>query len=234
MSDLETSWTLIREAANGNSVKQATFAKLYGPILRKYFEYRWPSNRQKQEVDDGVQEVLLLCIRPDGPLSRVDPAAPAGFRGFLKGIARNIALKINQREKRACHQPDEETRIAELAGNESSAADQFDRSWALMIMHEARKRFVEQACDASAKQRVELLRLRFEEGEPIREIAVILNPDCQNDTSVFEAECKKWHREFQKAKTEFWRALLNVVAIHSPGTPAEIERECRDLLNALS
>ena len=234
MSDLETSWTLIREAANGNSVKQAAFAKLYGPIVRKYFEYRWLGNRQKQFVDEGVQEVLLLCIRPDGPLSRADPTAPAGFRGFLKGIARNIARKIEDREKRACHQPDEETLIVELVGNESSAADQFERSWALMIMQEARKRIVEQACDASAKQRVELLRLRFEEGHPIREIAVLLNPDCKSDALVFESECKKWHREFQKAKTEFWRALLDVVSFHSPGSPAEIERECRDLLKALS
>jgi len=74
-----------------------------------------------------------------------------------------------------------------------------------------------------AVQRVELLRLRFEENLPLRTIA------------------KRWgvpaaglHHAYAKARQEFKAILLEVVAFHHPGSPAEVEQEAASLLTALS
>ena len=79
-----------------------------------------------------------------------------------------------------------------------------------------------QELGADAVQRVELLRLRFHEGLPICEIAQRWNVDSA-----------KLHREYAKARKEFRAALLEVVAFHYPGSPADVERECVELLALL-
>jgi hypothetical protein len=67
------------------------------------------------------------------------------------------------------------------------------------------------------------LRLRFEESLPIRAIA--------ERWGVVAAEL---HRAYAKARQEFRAALLEVVAFHHPGSPAEVEHEATSLLSALS
>ena len=74
-----------------------------------------------------------------------------------------------------------------------------------------------------AVRRVELLRLRFEEGLPIRTIA--------RRWGVPAAEL---HHAYARARQEFREALLKIVAFHHPGSPAEVEQEAASLLNALS
>jgi RNA polymerase sigma-70 factor (ECF subfamily) len=71
-------------------------------------------------------------------------------------------------------------------------------------------------------RRVELLRLRFQEGLPIRDIAT----RWQTDAAVL-------HHEYARAREEFRAALLEVVAFYHPGTAAEVERECANLLSLL-
>jgi hypothetical protein len=69
---------------------------------------------------------------------------------------------------------------------------------------------------------VELLRLRFQDGLPIREIA-----------RRWGADAAALHHEYAKARQEFQAALLEVVAFHHPGTPAEVEQACANLLTSL-
>ncbi len=45
---------------------------------------------------------------------------------------------------------------------------------------------------------------------------------------------KALHREFDRAKEEFRKALAEVVAFHSPGTAAEVEERCSELLAIVS
>jgi RNA polymerase sigma-70 factor (ECF subfamily) len=54
---------------------------------------------------------------------------------------------------------------------------------------------------------------------PIREIAC--RRGCDPDVV---------HREYARARQEFRAALTAVVAFHHPGTPAEVERSCAELL----
>jgi len=72
----------------------------------------------------------------------------------------------------------------------------------------------------AALRRVELLRLRFHEGMPIREIARLWG---QSAASL--------HHEYARAREEFRSALRDVIASQHPGSPEEIDRECEQLLS---
>jgi RNA polymerase sigma-70 factor (ECF subfamily) len=74
-----------------------------------------------------------------------------------------------------------------------------------------------------AVQRVELLRLRFEENVPIRAIA-----------ERWGTDATRLHHAYALARQEFRAALLAVLAFHQPGSPAEIEQEASSLLKALA
>ena len=73
-----------------------------------------------------------------------------------------------------------------------------------------------------ATRRVELLRLRFHEGMPIREIARLWGVDAAS-----------LHHEYARARREFRSALRDVIAFHHPGAPEDVDRECAQLLSLL-
>ena len=73
-----------------------------------------------------------------------------------------------------------------------------------------------------AQRRVELLRLRFHEGRPIREIA-----------RLWETDPAELHRSYAKAREEFRESLAEIVSFHHPGSSVRIERECTQLLELL-
>jgi hypothetical protein len=74
----------------------------------------------------------------------------------------------------------------------------------------------------AALRRVDLLRLRFQEGHMIRDIAALWSAD------------PAWvHHEYARAREEFRAALLEVVSEQHPGTRVEVERECAALLGLL-
>ena len=88
-------------------------------------------------------------------------------------------------------------------------------------MQQAAERQAERAGIAGDKavRRVELLKLRFQEGLTIREIAQLWHVDAAD-----------LHREQTKARREFQTALLDVLAFHCPGSDAEVQREAEALL----
>jgi DNA-directed RNA polymerase specialized sigma24 family protein len=69
--------------------------------------------RCASEIDDGVQEVFIDCLRDDGALGRSDPARP--FRPFLFGVARTVALRFEQRSGAATTSPGSTTRRSRRA-----------------------------------------------------------------------------------------------------------------------
>ena len=74
-----------------------------------------------------------------------------------------------------------------------------------------------------AVRRVELLRLRFQSGLPIREIA-----------DRWGEDPAKVHHEYATARAEFKAALGRVMAFHRPAAgPAELEAAGRELLALL-
>lgn len=137
----------------------------------------------------------------------------------MYGVVRNVARRFEAKTQ-ASAEP-----LPDLEAKEPSLSRLFDRTWAESLLKEAaqlqKSRAIEQG--AEAVERVELLRLRFQEQLPIREIAERWNVDPA-----------RLHHAYAKAREEFRGALLTVVAFHSPGSAAEIEREVTEPLRALS
>jgi RNA polymerase sigma-70 factor (ECF subfamily) len=220
-----TCWTVIRAAAAGSPGARDELARRYVPVVRAYLGARWRRSPLGQELDDAVQEVFVECLRPGGPLAQAGSGQVAGFRAFLYGVARNIARRFESGHPRGPAPPTASICLSEVEAAEASLGQVFDRAWAEAIMTEAARRQRERAAQTSAAavQRVELLRLRFEEGVPLRAIAARWGVD------------PAWlHHEYARARKEFKAALLEVVAFHHPGTRAEVEQEAAGLLKALS
>jgi RNA polymerase sigma-70 factor (ECF subfamily) len=169
-------------------------------------------------VDDAVQDVLLECFRPNGVLQRADPEYAGGFRAFLFGVVRNVARRYEA--KRRIHELPHE-----IMADDTTVGQVFDREFARAVMREASQLQLRlaQAEGPHALRRFQLLSLRFQDSKPIRDIAVEWNVDAA------------WlHHQYATARTEFRRALMQVVALQHPqATPAESERIARGLLGLL-
>jgi RNA polymerase sigma-70 factor (ECF subfamily) len=113
-----------------------------------------------------------------------------------------------------------------LQTDDTGPAKAFDREWARALCREAA--LAQEAAAGrsgpAAVRRVRLLRLRFHDGLPIREIARRLGEDPD-----------RLHHEYAVARDEFQAALRAVVAFHHPeATAGEIDRECEELTGLLS
>jgi RNA polymerase sigma-70 factor (ECF subfamily) len=222
-----TCWTILRDAAAGDREARELFAARYAPMVRAYLSARWRGSPLSQEVDDAVQEVFVECLKHDGALGRVSDDRPGGFRAFFYGLVRNVAWRVERtRARRREEQPAGTSEAVGLvvAESEESLSHAFDRAWARMIMREAAERQAARAATSgdAARRRVELLRLRFQEGLPIRAIA-----------RRWGVEPAALHHEYARARAEFRDALLDVMASYHPDAPGEAERDCRDLLTLL-
>jgi len=212
MSSESTRWTHIRGAAKGVPEDQAVFARRYGPVIRAYLGARWRGSALAGEVEDAAQEVFVDCFRQDGALTRVEPGGKGGFRAFLYGVVRHVALRFEQ--KRARSREVDAGSIFEPPADENPPSRAFDRAWARAIMLLAKEIQAESARrdGEEALQRVELLRLRFHEGRPMREIA-----------AEWGMDGRKLQYEFQKARREFEAALHEAVRRHQPDAVAADE-----------
>lgn len=223
--DVETCWTLIRGAAAGQEREREEFATRYLPTVRAYLSARWRGTSLLADVEDVVQEVFLACYRDGGVLERADPERGASFRALLYRVSQNIALHTERTRYR---------RRAKLAegpfepdwapADEATLSKVFDREYARTIMRDARTLMTRKASASSqeAHRRVELLRLRFEEGLPIREIA-----------RRWSEEPARLHREYETARREFKRALAEAITTSERCSPERLERECSRLLQLL-
>ncbi len=221
-----TCWSLIRGAADGRDQDREDFALRYGPVARAYFEARWQDSARCSETEDALQEVFVECFRAEGVLARVGTTEIQSFRAFFYGVVQNVARRV---------EADAGRQRAAVAGSEidldradedsPSLSEVFDRSWAHALLKEALQ---VQRADAGAKgeralKRLEILRLRFEDGLPIREIA-----------ASWGADPALIHREYLAARRDFRDALTAVVRSHRSGTEADIEAELRQLRSLLS
>ena len=111
-----------------------------------------------------------------------------------------------------------------VASDETHLSLLIDSAWAQSIMRQAADLQAEHAHKSGDKamRRVELLRLRFREGLPIREIA-----------RLWDEDATKLHHEYAKARQEFRAALTEIVAFHHVGSPETVRKECANLLEML-
>jgi DNA-directed RNA polymerase specialized sigma24 family protein len=213
-----TCWTVIRAAAAGSEPDREELARRYIGVVRAYLVARWRGTGCAADVEDAVQEVLIECFRQGGVVDAAATGRVNSFRGFLFGVVRNVAKRFESRP--ACLQ----LPLSEIESDEQCQSQLFERTWARNIMQEAAQRQKQWATGqgAEALQRVELLRLRFEQNQPIRVVA-----------AQWGVPASHLHHAYALARREFKAALLEVVAFHYPGTPAEVEQEASSLLRAL-
>jgi RNA polymerase sigma-70 factor (ECF subfamily) len=218
-----TCWTLLRDAAAGGEVSRSEFAARYTPVVRAYLAARWRGSTLIRELDDAIQDVFIECLRVGGLLDRARADQPGGFRAFLYGAVRNVARRAEaRRADQLAHQPVDALGLQDLAGREEALSRVYDRAWARAVVREAAERqsvLASRRGDA-ALRRVELLRLRFHDGMPIREIARLWGLDAAS-----------LHHEYARARQEFRSALRDVIALQHPGSQEDVDRECAQLLS---
>lgn len=216
---------MIRAAARDSRDARSGFAAQYAPVVRAYLAARWRASAIAADLDDAVQDAMLECFRSGGLLERADESRPGGFRAFLYGAVRNVARQHEARrasgkERVAAESVD----LDALTLDEDSWSVVFDRAWAQAIMREAAERQAvrARAQGDAAMRRLEILRLRFQDGMPIREIAVRLGVDAA-----------RVHHEYARARDEFKEALMDVMRFYHPGAPEAAQREAAELVALL-
>ncbi|MHC4077217.1 MAG: sigma-70 family RNA polymerase sigma factor [Planctomycetota bacterium] len=220
-----TCWDVIVKAAGGDDVQREEFVRRYTPIVVEYLGARWQGTPLMAEVGDAAHEVFVECFRQSGVLERADPSRPGGFRAFFFGVIRNVSRRVEDARGRnrelqqsTGYDPDER----EIA-LETSASRVLDRAWARTILNQAGARYREAAGaeGEEALRRVELLRLRFEEGLPIREIASRWNMDPE-----------LLHQQYRRARREFRRHLEAELDFHG-ASEADKDRQWQEFISLL-
>jgi RNA polymerase sigma-70 factor (ECF subfamily) len=220
-----TCWTLLREAAAGGETARAEFAARYAIVVRAYLAARWRGAPHLQDLDDTVQDVFIECLRDGGLLERARSDTPGGFRAYLFGAVRHVAHRAEARRARQfVRELADGVELDAIHAGEDTLSKVFDRAWAKAVMRDAAERqaIVAASAGEASVRRVELLKLRFHEGRPIREIA-----------QLWGIDAAIVHHEYARARHEFKSALRDVIAFHHPDSPEEVDRECAQLLSLL-
>ncbi len=222
-----TCWTMIRSASDGAAADRDEFARRYAPLIRAYLANRWKNSSLSAEVEDALQEVFVECFRNQGALEGVAPSASHSFRSYLYGVVRNVARRAEQRaakQRERTGSGSTTPHLDALPADEETLSREFDRNWAQSVLREASelmRRHAEQN-GTETSRRWDLLRLRFQNGMPIREIA-----------KQWEEDPAKLHHDYARARQEFKDALLEVLAFYHPGAPAAAKREAEELISLL-
>jgi RNA polymerase sigma-70 factor (ECF subfamily) len=219
-----THWTLIRDAAEGDEQARTSFVRLYDDVVRAALGARWRGSPLAREIDDAAQEVFLACFSEGGVLARADPDRPAGFRAFLRGVVRNVARRVEERRGRRERQADGLVDLASLEARDETLSRAFDRAWAVTVLRQALDLQEERAGEkgGNAPRRLEILRLKFQEGMGVSEIARAWNV---NPNTL--------HTEYLRARKEFESALREIVRGFRGGNVFDLDAECERLAEHL-
>jgi RNA polymerase sigma-70 factor (ECF subfamily) len=218
----DVSWSLVARAAAGDAAARSVFGRTYLAVVRSFLEARWRGTPLATELEDAVQEVFVECLRENGVLSRANPEL-GDLRGLLFGVTRKVAGRFEERMRRR-RDRDAGSTLDAIRRREPSLSQAFDAGWARAMMRMAGERMRARADsgDPGARLRLELLRLRFTEGLPIREIA-----------ARWEMAPESVHRVYAKARAEFRGCLERVVAEHAVRSESDLETEVARVLALL-
>lgn len=211
-----TSWQLVVDAGQIGSTRASEFARRYGPVVRAYLATRWRTAVAESRIEDAMQDVFVECFRQGGVLSSVTKNRPRSFRGFLLGVTRNVARRIEKLRAHSREAALETDIVREVRDPGGNPRVEFERKWARSLIAAA----LQDAATSHPEDRVrELFELKFQHGLPIRDIAARWQ---QPVTDV--------HRIYARARRHFQESLKQVVAHHDCLDTDGIEEECRRLL----
>jgi RNA polymerase sigma factor (sigma-70 family) len=217
---------MIHRAADGSVTAGNGFAERYMKVVRTALGARWNGRPNLlQDVDDAAQEVMVDCLKMNGALGRADSQAKGGFRAYLYGITQRTALKFEtkaarrfRRESPGSFHPDQ------VAADDTTLGSALDRSLAKAVMQGAFDLYDQRAADQDEDygRRVELLRLRFYDGLPIRDIA-----------DRWQEPREKVHRTRVRALREFKDCLRELLGLQEGCAGETLDAELARLLDQL-
>ena len=218
-----TSWSLIHRAAADDESARELFVKRYFPVVRSYLAARWKGDKRGDDLNDAIQDVFVECLRAGGVLDRIEDLRKNSFRGFFYGVIRNVARTHERRWIKSGEETVDES-ISGLRSADESLSRVFDRAWARAVIKEAIDYMKDQARvqDVAAVRRIDLLRLRFFESTPVREIA-----------EQWAEPAEKLHRELTKAREEFAECLREVLRMQLGGNHERIDHHLSRLRELL-
>lgn len=216
-----TSWQTVLASAAGEPAARERFARRYAPAVRAYLRRRWSGGPLQREVEDALQEVFLELFR--SALGRLDTERQPSFRAYLYGITRHVAQR-HERATQGRRAVDAGHALDQLPAEDPTLSAAFDREWARGLLRHALRKLADEAAGegAEAERRVELLRLRFQDGTPIREVASAWNEDPVH-----------LHRQFTRARRAFRRVLLRLLGFEDRTDGPEVRQEIQRLLALL-
>jgi DNA-directed RNA polymerase specialized sigma24 family protein len=139
-----TSWTMIDAAAKGRADERESIARIYAPLVRRYLAARWRLSPEHEQVSEGVQDAMLQLFKPGGALQNARESSEGGFRAYLYGLVRNVALMIERSARRRSDRRDQSgLDLDQIEQDEATLSQAFDRSWARMIAQRARLRMAD-------------------------------------------------------------------------------------------
>jgi RNA polymerase sigma factor (sigma-70 family) len=216
-----TSWTAVQSASTQDRRARSRFALRYAPVIRRYLASRWRIATDSQLIDDGIQEVFVECFKRDGALERVRPGRDGGFRAYLYAVTRNVARTL-ERQRRRVPAPTAELDREPEDGDRPSVA--FDRAWARLVTADAMTEFRDSCSEPVELLQLEVLRLRYHEGLPPRQIA----------QRIGGLDARRISKLIERGLRRYKACLLVVLRRSSPtATDRELERSCRELLQLL-
>ena len=194
---LAADWQAVEDAAAGDASARAEFSRRYRDTVRTWLWFRWSHTPLRSLVDDAVQEVFLECLRPGGALEHLDPTrTPRAVPAFLRGVARNVAHRIERVEARNF---DHQRRLAAGAGAPAPArlgsAEQLDRAWAcdrVATALDLLDREDRRSHDLHAHSLRDFLRLHFEEGLPVHVIAEQWDEQPEHVHEIRRRACRRF------------------------------------------
>lgn len=218
-----TSWSLVLGAAAAVPRDREEFGRRYGPLVRSWFAARWRVAAEHERVADASQEVFLRMFSPDGPLTRVERDRDGGFRAYLRGVLRNVATELERHERRR-QTSSLDSSIEPPSAADPTPSDAFDRVWAEMVTDAAWDLMRRKAGgDRWAHWRLEVLALRYGDDR-----------SCQDIATQLGLETAQVYRLLAAGREQFRRALMTVLSAHHPDLlPDDLERKCREVLDAL-
>jgi RNA polymerase sigma-70 factor (ECF subfamily) len=225
MTGEQTCWTLVEGAAAGEEIARDRFARTYLSVVRAFLAARWSGSAMISDLDDAVQEAFLECLKEGGALQNLETPREGKFRTYLYAVVSNVARRFEERragerKHRVPVDPSQEP----ITADEARLSRIFDQAWTKSLLQRAAERQEAEAKNrgAEAVRRVELMKLRFGEDQPIREIA-----------RRWEIDPDRLHHEYAKAREEFKQALVAEISFHQPCSLEEAERLSLSLLDLL-
>jgi len=218
--DFETTcWTVVRGAAAGHQDDRDRFARQYAPLIRRYLASRWRLAPDHDRVVEASHEAVIQLFKPGGALTNIEHGRDNGFRAFLYGVVRNVALMIERSARRNDRvQTWSDIDPATIEDSEASLSRVFARAWFDMIATEARNLMAARPGER-CKAAYRCLELRYLDGIPPRDIAKRIGLHVKD---VYEL--------LRTGRNEYRAALLEVMATYYPdATESELEQRCREL-----